>query len=194
MTGYVFQIIHHHDSNLRFMINIYGRLSGAVSLLWINKTSKLKSQLMWYKSKAEQGKIPPRWIKRIQLEMCNLSAVRLTVWFIGLKLFAPPTSIVCFTYWRKWICLTWEWMSSGTMTATRALQWSECRLLSLSLCLSHTHTLTQNGEVLLYCPILQSVLACVGSIFSNPHAHTAVCVSNAMCQDGIMLRIQSDGP
>lgn len=69
----------------------------------------------------------------------------------------------------------------------------ECVAASLSCKVaSHTHILT--SELLLYYPILQSVLACV-EVFLVTRMHTQRSVfPNAMCQGGIMLRIQSDGP
>lgn len=164
--------IQHHDSNLIFMINIYRRLSGAVSLLWINKTSTLKNQLMSYKSKAEEGKFPLTWIKWSHLEMCNLFCREIFfLRFISAKLLAPPTSIICFKYGRNWTCPR-DWMSSGSMATTHALQWSVCRLLFHAKSpYINTHTNTHSSEVLLHHPVLQRVPAWV-EVFLVTHMHT----------------------
>lgn len=151
-----------------------------------------KSQLMYHKSKAEHGTIPPRWIKRIHLGACNLSAGRPALWFIIARCFTPPPPpILCFKFCRKLIRPR-DWMgSNGMVPSTPA---SQCFAFMQSH-LTYTHTQTHRA-VRYYPPlwVLWSVLACVQSIFSNAHAHATVCVPNEMCQDGIMLRIQSDGP
>lgn len=55
---------------------------------------------------------------------------------------------------------------------------------------SHTHRVVSTN--ILFSPPERACMC--ASIFSNRRAHTVVCVSNAMCQGSIMLRIQSDGP
>lgn len=115
--------------------------------------------------------------------MYNLSAERLPLWFISTKLFAPFP--VWFEFWRKLICPR-DWMSSATMAANHVSQWR----ISFHAKLLHTH---RWGTTI---PSHPPECACMcGSIFSNTHIHTQTeqSVCNAMCQDGIMLSIQSDG-
>lgn len=117
----------------------------------INKASNLKSQLMCYKSKAE--KFPPRRTERIHLEMCNLSAGRLPLWFIIARLFAPPTSLICFKYWRQWICPR-DWMSSGSRAAAHA---SQC----VQACVQSHLTHTQGGKYYYTIQSPRATLACM---------------------------------
>lgn len=162
------------------MEDIYQRVSGGC---WrSNNTSELKPEQIGGKKS-----LPPRWLQRIHFQMANLSAGISTLWFIIAK--APPLSSMCFKHWRKWTCLR-GWMSSDSIAAAHASWWSVFRLV----CKFNSHTHTQH-KVLHAIRFSPPVCACVCvDIFSNGSAPTVVCVSNAMCQGGIMLRSQSDGP
>lgn len=100
------------------------------------------------------GKDPFRAVQPFSL--CDLLA-----WS---HLLRPLPSIICFKYWRKWICPR-DWMSSGSVDATHASQWSVCAGFSFM----QTHTQQWVSTILSSPP----ECACMcGSIFSMSHTHT----------------------
>lgn len=85
-------------------------------------------------------------------------------------------------------------MNSGCVATTHASQWSVCGLSGAKF--PHTHMRAHPHGVKYYYTIQsppERARMCA-SIFSNGCALGVVCVSDAMCQGSIMLRIQSDGP
>lgn len=79
---------------------------------------------------------------------------------------------MCFKCWRKWTCPR-DWMSSGSMAAAHALQWSVCRLLFHAKSPQIKHTCTHTQWWGTTTPSGPPEGACMsGSIFSNTQAHT----------------------
>lgn len=139
-------------------------------------------------------KIPQRRIKRILLEMCNLSAGRHILWFISKTLFTlPPLLYVLnmegneYVKESEWAQAAWPQLMHHNGNC------ADFSFIQMSL---HPHPNTHIHVHICAHPWGRTALSvspasCMcNSIFSNLN-HS---VSNAVCQEGGTLRIQSDGP